>query len=504
MSMLVFKNATSADLLDTIGRLKTLLDRIKDEKLFVFTSLLLAAALTNTLHSAKSLRSLTEFSGDSFVFEDMYAREMSVPLMILQGHETLRAFLLDRYRGSNAESFVVEGNYNITIGRRDGPTFGQEYLDSPVSFRSVKRLILAVQWRQIVRRCPDCNHELKIYAGMWITCVFCQRSYFVRAGPWSGEATSVYDRRDIRSATPPADKLIQNSGLRPEVALAHRSDTHNICNTSFGALKNIDFDLSVVYLQMAEDLDPDDWYYDSETEWDDSIFDSQNPENFSTPPIQFSMYDRIRELQKNFPELISSIATTERIDGDERLAMLPGRNDLENQAQQHKEVDLLLPRNHLEVPNARGFSSSSDRIVFKGIRPEKFSPQDSSKSRLFKVFYNHTCWFLAWTFLVVDDALPCAIDFSFMGELFSHSATNSGIAWHSRPRFSLRRGNLDEGLDAEFEVLPLSSETSNLPVIRLNARFFRACRSGLLPTFLVHGILEHSDDWEIYLEALDE
>lgn len=169
VSLFIWRTASVADLFEILARMQTLVLRLKDDKMTACLSLLLAVLALNFLPHLHSNRSLSVCSGDHVLLEDMYGCFSSVPLCVFEGPNILKGFLLDRFKNSNAELFIENGNYNISLGRRDGPAWETDSSESGERLIPNIRMVMAVHWQSLVQTCPDCQHQLDLFAGNYLT-----------------------------------------------------------------------------------------------------------------------------------------------------------------------------------------------------------------------------------------------------------------------------------------------------------------------------------------------
>ena len=168
VALYLHRTASAAQLVNLLSQMHALLTRVKDEQLSLCMTALLSLLCLVFLERAQNTSALTDLSGDCVELEDMYGKILPVPLIFLEGTNTFAGFLLDQYAGSDAESFIRDGHYNITIGRRDGPAFNQTEAEDRKRLVPSIRLIMAVHWRRLVRWCSVCTHALCVTVGTWI------------------------------------------------------------------------------------------------------------------------------------------------------------------------------------------------------------------------------------------------------------------------------------------------------------------------------------------------
>jgi len=169
LSFFVYRRASSAELLATISKLHATLLRVRDDKISTCLAVLLTVFVYRLLQQASSQKSISEFPGDCILFEDVFSNLRSVPLCYFQGSHIFEGFLREHYRGSIAEYFIDHGLYNITFGRRDGPTFEHTDIVDGWRLKANVRIIMAIFWGAVVRRCPDCQSVLRISVGDSVT-----------------------------------------------------------------------------------------------------------------------------------------------------------------------------------------------------------------------------------------------------------------------------------------------------------------------------------------------
>lgn len=319
LALFLYRTASTDELLGILSKLHTLLARIRDEKLASCMSTFLALLAFHFLQQAQSARSLTEYSGDCVYFEDMYGICSSVPLAVFSGFHTFEGWLKDRYKGSNAEEFIWSGNYNINIGRRDGPILDVLNRIDNQSLLPRLRLVMAVFWAKTVCKCPDCSEQIQISAGNWLSwyVLIAQSQISVLICT----ATSTYCRRQflVRETAPASTKpyALSLPASQKYAAQRHQASNSNDYGTGdirdaaasgairFGSLRNIDFNVSQITLVSTTESNTDESSSSSEYDSDDLWGESEEHDLALTlePDTKqnVSLDDRIKQLLDKMP-----------------------------------------------------------------------------------------------------------------------------------------------------------------------------------------------------------
>lgn len=143
--------------------------RMKDDTILPLAataglSFWLASALTSPscLHQPSSL------SGDCLSFCDVYYRVRRVPLAIFEDQEILQAFFKTHYRGTTAESFIVNGQYQVQVSREQGSSEQPKQLsDICSSALSDDWLSMRVIFRVSTVSCIECLNQLHEHNGVF-------------------------------------------------------------------------------------------------------------------------------------------------------------------------------------------------------------------------------------------------------------------------------------------------------------------------------------------------
>lgn len=93
VSFFVYRTASSAELLATVAKLHVLLLRIRDDKISTCLAALLTVFVYRLLQQASAQKSVSEFSGDCILFEDVFSNICSVPLCYFQGPHIFEGLL---------------------------------------------------------------------------------------------------------------------------------------------------------------------------------------------------------------------------------------------------------------------------------------------------------------------------------------------------------------------------------------------------------------------------
>ncbi|KAK5329137.1 hypothetical protein LTR70_000974 [Exophiala xenobiotica] len=224
VTFFVYRTASSAELLATVAKLHALLLRIRDDKICTCLAALLTVFVYRLLQQASAQKSISEFSGDCVLFEDLFSNICSVPLCYFQGPYIFEGFLREHYQGSVAEYFIDHGLYNITFGA------------VMVQHSSTQTLLMVGASDRTSVLSWQCFGELSLY--------------HVREGPvkWHDLQSSLVTRDHPRA---PA------SDLSAERSVSFTEHVHQEANYpegfSFGGLKNVDLSVEALRINNEEE-----------------------------------------------------------------------------------------------------------------------------------------------------------------------------------------------------------------------------------------------------------
>lgn len=102
----------------------------------------------------------SELNGDCIILEDVYQAQRKVPLAYFANPEILQAFLKTHYKGSTAEGFIADGQFNMSVLRSyEDPWSISELCSSRLKPGSL--VFMAVLYRVSDLKCLECLNKLK-------------------------------------------------------------------------------------------------------------------------------------------------------------------------------------------------------------------------------------------------------------------------------------------------------------------------------------------------------
>ena len=120
---------------------------------------LFAFALARYLCLPAIGRALSELSGDSITLQDPFGVERRVPLTHCENFIMLKAYLKVRLSGTVAETFVDNNQFNLTMGKRNGPAVRRSDWSKMGRIKKHSRVVMAVYLRKNNAECSFC-HQL--------------------------------------------------------------------------------------------------------------------------------------------------------------------------------------------------------------------------------------------------------------------------------------------------------------------------------------------------------
>lgn len=160
------RNTSFSELRALLQSLQSMIARMRDHRLAPYASTFVAVLALCLMRKSYSPRSLTE---PLAILHDPYQKDLHVPVAYFDSLNILKSFLKDQYAGSNAELFIEGNLFNIAINRRDGTKLDLLKLGVGQRIESKTRLVMAVVWRLLVKRCPDCDSApLSFEADNWL------------------------------------------------------------------------------------------------------------------------------------------------------------------------------------------------------------------------------------------------------------------------------------------------------------------------------------------------
>lgn len=124
---------------------------------------LVAFAIARYLCFPRLAKAISDLSGGYAIIQDPFLIDIPVPVSHCEDFEMVRAFLRVRLAGTAAEAFIKTEQFNLTLGRREGPAIRKT--DWSVKGRdwSNRKVVMSVFVRKGEAKCIECDAELKMH-----------------------------------------------------------------------------------------------------------------------------------------------------------------------------------------------------------------------------------------------------------------------------------------------------------------------------------------------------
>lgn len=134
--------------------------RIYRDSIFPLLAMIVGVCLSQQL-LRQSIRPLTEISGDTVTFEDVFGLRMDLPLSYFASPYVLSGFFKAHYEGTSAEELILNGRYSPLPGR-----YAYKGLYSLTSICSDKLskgllIVMAIRYHASQPRCLECMNRLE-------------------------------------------------------------------------------------------------------------------------------------------------------------------------------------------------------------------------------------------------------------------------------------------------------------------------------------------------------
>lgn len=140
----------------SLNSIQLFLQRMQRDPLFPLVTAVVGYWLMS-LYSAIQRQSPSELSGDCIWFEDVYKIRVKIPLACLADADMLMGFFKSHYRNTSAEQFVIDKQYNLFSGNRNGtPTTIEEIC----STADEKDIFMAMLYRVSFDSCLNCSNKI--------------------------------------------------------------------------------------------------------------------------------------------------------------------------------------------------------------------------------------------------------------------------------------------------------------------------------------------------------
>lgn len=133
-----------------------LLQRMQRDPLFPVVSFVIGCWLMK-LYSTIQRQAPGGLSGDCVWFEDVYQIRVKIPLECLADANMLVGFFESHYRNTSAEQFVIDKQYNLFLGDRNGTPSSIEEI---CSAKDVKDVFMAMLYRVSFDSCLNCSNKI--------------------------------------------------------------------------------------------------------------------------------------------------------------------------------------------------------------------------------------------------------------------------------------------------------------------------------------------------------
>ena len=110
------------------------------------------------------IRSISELMVDGIILEDPFGIEWRIPMSHCEHFKMLEAILSVRLAGTTAEAFVEAGQFNLTLGKRDGQPIKKSDWSTKGRIKPRHRVVMAVYLKKSDARCTECQSQLTMSA----------------------------------------------------------------------------------------------------------------------------------------------------------------------------------------------------------------------------------------------------------------------------------------------------------------------------------------------------
>lgn len=100
--------------------------------------------------------------GGWIIPEDPFRIERRIPMSHCEHFKMLEALLSVRLAGTTAEAFLKVGQFNLTLGKRDGPAIRKSDWSAKGRIKPQYRVVMAVYLKKGDARCMECQSELRM------------------------------------------------------------------------------------------------------------------------------------------------------------------------------------------------------------------------------------------------------------------------------------------------------------------------------------------------------